>query len=359
MFQTLTSCINVALDSSDQSQLSLPVRWGGLGIRSAVFVAPSAFLASVSASSSLLSQLLPLASLALPDPIFFDALSLWRFGAGPSSPPLDLDGASSRQRNWDEPRCAHSSQLISSALDIVGKARLLAGQAKGSGSWLLALPSASLGLRLSDEETRVAVGLRLGSRLVREHKCVCGVTVDTDGCHGLACRRSAGRHARHSMANDVIARAFRSLKIPAELEPVRLLRGDGKRPDGATLIPFSQSKCLVWDFTCPDTLAPSHLSQSSLASGSAAAGAESRKRAKYAELARSHTFVPVAVETLGAWGEGAIDLTSDLGRRLAIVTGDLRATSFLRQRLDIAIQRGNSLAVRGTIPLDCLVSQED
>ena len=352
VFQALTSCINVALDSVDRSQLSLPVRWGGLGIRSAAFVAPSAFLASVTASSSLVTQLLPPVSLSYPDTTFFDALSLWQAGAGSfTPPPLPLD--------WDEPRCAHAAHLISSGLDVVGKARFLAGQAKGSGSWLLALPSASLGLRLSDEETRVAVGLRLGSRLVRGHKCICGVNVEPDGRHGLACRRSAGRHARHSMANDVIARAFRSLKIPVELEPVRLLRGDGKRPDGATLIPFSQGKCLVWDFTCPDTLAPSHLSQSSIASGSAASGAESRKRVKYAELARSHTFVPVAVETLGAWGEGAIDLTADLGRRLSIVTGDPRSTSFLRQRLDIAIQRGNSLAVRGTVPLDCLVSQED
>ena len=167
------------------------------------------------------------------------------------------------------------------------------------------------------------------------------------------------RDVMPATANDVIARAFRSLKLPVELKPVRLLWSDGKRPDGATLIPFSQGKCLVWDFTCPDTLAPSHLSQSSLAAGSAASGAESRKRAKYAELARSHTFVPVAVETLGEWGEGAIDLTSDLGRRLSIVTGDPRSTSFLRQRPDITIQRGNYLAVRGTVPLDCLVPQED
>jgi hypothetical protein len=349
----------VALDSLDRSQLSLPVRWGGLGIRSAVFVAPSAFLSSVTASSFLLTQLLPSISASNSDTTFLEALSMWQVGAGSSSPPQDLDGASSRQRNWDEPRCAHAAHLISSGLDLVGKARLLAGQANGSGSWLLALPSSSLGLRLSDEETRVAVGLRLGSRLVREHKCVCGATVEPDGRHGLACRRSAGRHARHSMANDVIARAFRSLKIPVELEPVRLLRGDGKRPDGATLIPYSHGKCLVWDFTCPDTLAPSHLSQSSMASGSAASEAESRKRVKYSELARSHTFVPVAIETLGAWGEGAIDLTADLGRRLSVMTGDQRSTSFLRQRLDIAIQRGNSLAVRGTWRSDSFEPHED
>ena len=267
-------------------------------------------------------------------------------GPHPIDPPLDNAGQT--QRNWDEPRCEAAAMAIRTGTDMVGRARLLAGCAKGSGSWLHALPSSSLGLRLSDDETRIAVGLRLGSELVREHRCRCGAVVKSDGLHGLACRRSAGRHSRHSMANDVIARALRSLDIPAELEPARLFRGDGKRPDGATLVPFSHGKCLVWDFTCPDTLAPSHSSQSSLAAGSAAAEAESRKRAKYANIARSYTFVPVAVETMGAWGEDALGLTAELGGRLTDLTRESRFTAFLRQRLDIAIQRGNAAAIRGT-----------
>ena len=102
--------------------------------------------------------------------------------------------------------------------------------------------------------------------------------VNADGHHGLACRRSAGRHRRHALANDVIVRAIRSVDVHAELEPSRLLRGDGKRPDGATLDPWHAGKYFVWDFTCPDTLAPSHLNQSSLAAGSAAVEAETKKR---------------------------------------------------------------------------------
>jgi hypothetical protein len=50
----------------------------------------------------------------------------------------------------------------------------------------------------------------------------------------------------------------------------------------------------------------------------------------------------VAIETLGAWGSGALELVRDLGTRIALTTGDLRATTFLRQRLDVAIQRGNA-----------------
>ena len=58
----------------------------------------------------------------------------------------------------------------------------------------------------------------------------------------------------------------------------------------------------------------------------------------------------MAVETLGVWGPGALELIGELGRRLAVSSHDPRATSFLKQRISIAIQRGNALAVMGTFP---------
>ena len=65
-------------------------------------------------------------------------------------------------------------------------------------------------------------------------------------------------------------RAIRFVDVHAELEPSHLLRDNLKRPDGATLDPWNREKYLVWDFICPDTLAPSHLNRSSTAAGSAA-----------------------------------------------------------------------------------------
>ena len=56
---------------------------------------------------------------------------------------------------------------------------------------------------------------------------------------------------------------------------------------------------LVWDATCPDTLAHSYQQISVREAGSVAAEAERRKRLKYANLNFSYFFVPVAVETLG------------------------------------------------------------
>jgi hypothetical protein len=80
---------------------------------------------------------------------------------------------------------------------------------------LSAVPSASLGLNLDDSALRVAVGLRLGAPVVLAHKCICGAAVDKFGHHGLACKRSAGRHLRHNLLNDTILRALQSANVAA------------------------------------------------------------------------------------------------------------------------------------------------
>ena len=63
----------------------------------------------------------------------------------------------------------------------------------------------------------------------------------------------------------------------------------------------------------------------------------------------NYAFVPIAIETLGAWGPCALEFCEDLGGRIARYTGDARATAFLQQRLDMAIQRGNAATVVGTL----------
>ena len=66
------------------------------------------------------------------------------------------------------------------------------------------------------------------------------------------------------------------------------------------------------------------------------------------QLRYEHTFIPLAFETLGAWGKQAQQFVAELGRRITVVTGDKRETEFLHQRLSVAIQRGNAIACLGT-----------
>ena len=127
-----------------------------------------------------------------------------------------------------------------------------------------------------------------------------------------------------------------------------MLPGEDKRPDGLTLVPWQAGRCLAWDATVVDTLAPSYVAVSAQVTGSAAQAAAERKVSKYAGLPASHLFVPIAIETLGPINEAGHSFLSELGRRLSTISDDPRETFFLFQRISILIQRFNEVAFRGT-----------
>jgi len=68
------------------------------------------------------------------------------------------------------------------------------------------------------------------------------LTSDAKGLHGLSCRGDNGRSTRHHSLNDLVWRAMAKADIPALKEPPGLLRTNGKRPDGVTLLPYKQGK---------------------------------------------------------------------------------------------------------------------
>ena len=160
---------------------------------------------------------------------------------------------------------------------------------------------------MDDDCVRVAVGLRLGCSLCLPHDCpLCGDRVEESGLYGLSCRRSQGRLPRHSALNDIIKRALSAVNIPATLEPRGLCRSDGKRPDGVSIIPWSDGRCLVWDVTCHDTFAHSNIHLASSGTGLVANRAASLKCQVYAELQNKYNFIPIAVESSGSFGRDAI-----------------------------------------------------
>ena len=159
----------------------------------------------------------------------------------------------------------------------VEKARLMEVASEEASSWLQAIPMAPIGLKLDNSATRIACGLRLGTSLCHPHTCQCGSEVDKSGRHGLSCKSAGGRHSRHSQANELIRRALNSAQVPAIREPPGLSRHDLKRPDGLTLLPWAQGRSLVWDFTCADTLAASHIASTSQQAEKAALQAEKKK----------------------------------------------------------------------------------
>jgi len=109
---------------------------------------------------------------------------------------------------------------------------------------------------------------------------------------------------------------------------------------------------LAWDVTVADTYADSDLADTATTAGAAADKAAGNNEAKYRQLANSHIFVPVAIESAGTWNHQAVELVQEWGRRMTAVTEDTREATDLFQRLSVALQRGNAVSFHSTFTTD-------
>ena len=153
--------------------------------------------------------------------------------------------------------------------------------------------------------------------------------------------------------NELIRRSLALAKILSHPEPSGIMCSDGKRPDGATVMPgraAGHCRTLAWDVTCPDTFAPSLVALAAREAGTVASQAESKKLQKYALLGNSHHFVPITIETSGVFGPEALPFLRELGRWIKAETGEPCLLQFLLQEIAVVVQRGNMAAVLGTAP---------
>ena len=230
------------------------------------------------------------------------------------------------------------------------RARLLSVSTPESGVWLHALPIANLGLEINDSTIRVVVGLRLGLPLARPHSCChCSAMVDEFTTHLLSCN-SVFFH--HSTINSKNSSCFCSCSNPCPPWT------DWPSTDRWEKTWCSHHGALgTWQVCCLGFYMPRHTRSTNRAvavsaPGSVAAQAEMRKIAKYSPLNSTlYSFMPVAIESLGTFSVRTLKFIRDLGRRIALQSGDPIATTYLIQCLAVAIQRGNAASIIGTMGL--------
>jgi hypothetical protein len=150
------------------------------------------------------------------------------------------------------------------------------------------------------------------------------------------------RIQRHAYIDDLIYKALIRATVPAVKEPQGLVRVDGKRPDGLTLVPWQSGRCATWDITVIDTLAASYVLQSAVNAASTAYIAASRKEAKYSNLCHSYRFFPAAIETLGPLSASSQIFISEIGDALLnerqILARRLSCYSASRSRFNVSTQ---------------------
>ena len=135
------------------------------------------------------------------------------------------------------------------------------------------------------------------------------------------------------------------------MEPTGLSRSDGKCPDGLTLVSWSAGKSIIWDVTIVDTLTASYIPTTSKTAGGAAEIAVTRKEDKSAALSINYDLIVIALKTLCPLSNKTYTFLRELGRRLTIATEDPRETSFLFQRISVAVQRFNAIRIRDSFPV--------
>ena len=90
------------------------------------------------------------------------------------------------------------------------------------------------------------------SRVRRPRNCVTFILLTIDGHRP---NYPFGTAAMDSALTDVVQRGLFAAGIPSMLEPSGLDCGDGKRPVGITVHPYSHGRCLVWGATCVNAFA--------------------------------------------------------------------------------------------------------
>ena len=133
---------NVSFDDIGRIQATLPIRLGGIGLHRASDLALPAYLASISASQSLISEITQPDNIPHTLDLCFDVRS---------SSNLSLPENPNLQRQWDDIKSSSRSVALRPLHDQHRLACLTSATQPNSGAWMNCLPSTAIGTLLGNE----------------------------------------------------------------------------------------------------------------------------------------------------------------------------------------------------------------
>ena len=154
---SLCKVTNVKMDDNQFLQAVLPAAKGGLGVPSARLLALPAFLASAVGAKDALSEIFGLEHVD----------GTYDLGKIEMAPENEI------QKNWTEPIFDSEFADLILRLEPTDVKRFNTFQDRFGSQWLNVIPCKNLRLKLSNQQLRIAIGLRLGSKICERHKCVC------------------------------------------------------------------------------------------------------------------------------------------------------------------------------------------
>ena len=358
----LSRILGGAISDHSWAQAKLPIAMGGLGLRAAEDHAAAAFSVSLLSAQKLLQSLLHTEEVdtpaLLPAPVL-DQLTA-KTGAEETVSVEELQNLS--QKMLSAKVDLHNQHLLLEGLKATGSAREVARfnsvslKDAHAGDWLSVVPSPGLNLLLRPSEFVAALRYRLGHPVFgSDGPCpACGQPSDRLGDHALNCAWQGERIARHNSLRDTL----HSTAVKAALGPTKegqhLLPGEGGKPADIFIPRHSGGKDAALDVTVINPLQAATVVQAAETPGHALQVAHRRKMDKSWQPCHDQgiVFLPLAVESLGAWHRSAIAEVKKLGSSLARHTGEEETTTVrhLFQQLSLALMKGNAALLNNRHP---------
>ena len=319
-----------------------------MGLHRASLYAPAAFIASVVFTQDLVGAMLGLSS---PFSFHFDSTLktlAQSIGRNEWRSLGDFDFTVSQRSLFEIIDNACFEDLLRSAPDSRFRALALSSSIPHSGDWLRVIPSPQLGLHFQDREYRFCLQYWLGVRMSSlEATCpICFRECDAYGDHHVGCGGNNDRIARHDCLRETLFSVAQSAALAPRREVPSLIPGSCNRPADLYLPVWKCGRPAALDITVISPLQQLTLTKAATIQGSALSVAEERKRAAHADAcaAAGISFSPMAVETIGGWGEEATETIRCIGRLQGLRLGldPLETISHLFQRLSVSLWRGNA-----------------
>lgn len=352
------------------AQMTLPLRLGGLGIRSTTEkVAKASFLSAAALTQAAMlpgpERLRPFAGPSGQklhrdwQELHAAAGDLWPPEAADTTAECIAQVLPGVQREFYQFEAARKHADLFDSSDVQARARLLSVECRAAAIWLdtlpivpaLTLPNAAF---VSGMRHRLGVShMPANARGVR---CSCKMRIEPDDTnHAMTCQNLSGMMTvRHEILKESVRRICQRAGVASSSEPMtRRLHAvapasqrDESRGDILMVMPDALQ---VVDISVIHPAASSHRDTAAAAAGNAAAKRDREKRQRY-QLAdpTGYAFTPFSVESYGRLGKPAMailkQLADNAGSAGSVRTGDF-ITNALRE-ISVALVRGNHLMFR-------------
>ena len=328
------------VSDTERMIISLPVRYGGLGIANPVETAEREYQASITVTENLAEL------------IYNQEQNLDNYDTK-----RQAEIISNLKTAKDKYLLTKYKNIIQLVDGTPLKRVLELNREKGAGSWLTALPLKSYGYSLNKQEFRNAICLRYGWKIPNTPPfCGCGKKNSVD--HTLMCMKGGYVAMRHNNLRDLNEAFQREVcrdvvnepnLIPLENEEISGTQADRAAPDISSRGLWSTFERTFYDVRVLHPNSPSYISKTVDQLYKTHEKEKMRKYNSRILTVEKGSFTPLVYTTFGGWAPQATRYHQRLAEKLSKKRNEdySKIMSYMRTRVRFSLLRSVLVAVRG------------